>query len=93
MAKERDQAGPTEEAIAKRAYELYLQRGSIAGTEVDDWLQAEAELIAEANAARSGRDRIEPGQPVTGPESRDIRPEQRHPPTRERNNQRRARAV
>ena len=32
------------EAIAKRAYELFLQRGSVPGNEVDDWLQAEAEL-------------------------------------------------
>jgi hypothetical protein len=41
-------AGPTPEAIAKRAYELYLQRGSEAGYEVEDWLSAEAELTAAA---------------------------------------------
>jgi hypothetical protein len=32
------------EAISKRAYELYLQRGSVSGHELDDWLEAEAEL-------------------------------------------------
>jgi Protein of unknown function (DUF2934) len=32
------------DAIAKRAYELYLQRGSVSGHELDDWLEAEAEL-------------------------------------------------
>jgi hypothetical protein len=38
------------EAIAKRAYELYLQRGSVSGHELDDWLEAEAELSrAEAD--------------------------------------------
>jgi hypothetical protein len=37
---------PSSEAIAKRAYELYLQRGSISGYELEDWLQAEAELTA-----------------------------------------------
>lgn len=42
---------PTEEAIAKRAYEISLQRGSLPGHEVEDWLQAEAELIAAATAA------------------------------------------
>ena len=36
------------ETIAKRAYELFLQRGSIPGFELDDWLQAEAELVSMA---------------------------------------------
>ena len=39
---------PSQEAIAKRAYELYLQRGSLPGYELEDWLAAEAELIAAA---------------------------------------------
>jgi hypothetical protein len=39
---------PSREAIAKRAYELYLQRGSEPGYELEDWLTAEAELIAAA---------------------------------------------
>jgi hypothetical protein len=42
------------DAIAKRAFELYLQRGSESGYEVEDWLQAEAELTAEAAAAKRG---------------------------------------
>lgn len=33
--------------IALRAYELYLQRGGINGHEVEDWLQAEREIIQE----------------------------------------------
>ena len=41
---------PSAEDIAKRAYELYLQRGSESGYEVEDWLQArEAELVAAAS--------------------------------------------
>ena len=43
-----DAAPPAPEAIAKRAYELYLQRGSVPGYELEDWLAAEAELIAAA---------------------------------------------
>jgi hypothetical protein len=43
-----DAAGPSRDAIAKRAYELYLQRGSISGYELEDWLAAEAELTAAA---------------------------------------------
>jgi uncharacterized protein (DUF2132 family) len=34
-----------EQAIRHRAYELYLQRGMAHGHDVDDWLQAEAELV------------------------------------------------
>lgn len=39
---------PSREAVAKRAYELYLQRGSVPGYEMEDWLTAEAELTAAA---------------------------------------------
>jgi len=35
---------PTHEAIAARAYELYLQRGAEDGQDLRDWLQAEQEL-------------------------------------------------
>jgi hypothetical protein len=31
--------------IAHRAYELYLERGSEPGYELDDWLRAERELL------------------------------------------------
>jgi hypothetical protein len=48
------------EAIAKRAYELYLQRGSVSGHELDDWLEAEAEL-SRADADESP---LAPVQPV-----------------------------
>ena len=30
--------------IARRAYEIYEERGRIEGADVDDWLQAEREL-------------------------------------------------
>lgn len=38
-----------EEDVRRRAYELYLQRSGVEGSEIDDWLQAEAEMdsIAE----------------------------------------------
>jgi DUF2934 family protein len=39
-------AAPTEEEIALRAYEIYLERGKTDGNDVDDWLQAEYELRA-----------------------------------------------
>ena len=34
----------TEEDIARRAYEIYLERGCLAGHELEDWAQAEKEL-------------------------------------------------
>jgi hypothetical protein len=54
-------ARPSDEAISQRAYELYLQRGSVPGHETDDWLQAEAELMearrnAEAAFSPAGKD-------------------------------------
>jgi hypothetical protein len=44
--------GSTEEIdvrIRLRAYELYLTRGGAAGTDVDDWLQAEREIRADVS--------------------------------------------
>jgi hypothetical protein len=38
---------PSHEEIAKRSYELYLQRGAVHGFHEQDWLQAEAELLAK----------------------------------------------
>jgi hypothetical protein len=35
---------PTEE-IAKRAYELFMARGGAHGSDLDDWLLAESELV------------------------------------------------
>ena len=59
--------GPDE--IARRAYELFLQRGSVPGHETDDWLQAEAELAVRTgeseNDARSAPTPA-PQQPVEG---------------------------
>jgi hypothetical protein len=36
---------PRLEEIAARAHELYLARGGEAGRELDDWLQAEREIM------------------------------------------------
>ena len=36
---------PTEDEIRQRAYELYLERQSETGGPLDDWLEAEAELL------------------------------------------------
>jgi len=36
-----------EELIRRRAYELYEQRGGVDGFALDDWLQAEAEILGK----------------------------------------------
>ena len=36
---------PIEEHIRRRAYELYVLRGNQSGSELDDWLQAEEEIL------------------------------------------------
>lgn len=41
-----------QERIRQRAYELYEERGSIDGYEMEDWIQAESEVLG-----RSRRDR------------------------------------
>jgi hypothetical protein len=38
---------PSYDSIAKRSYEIYLERGAQPGHEVEDWLAAEAELTAK----------------------------------------------
>ena len=35
---------PTQDAIQRRAFEIYLSRGANGGTDLEDWLQAEREL-------------------------------------------------
>lgn len=46
---------PITEAIARRAYELFLERGGQHGHDVEDWLRAEQDIIAaiDARAASS----------------------------------------
>jgi hypothetical protein len=39
------EALPLTEQIRRRAYELHVQRGNRSGAELDDWLQAEAEIL------------------------------------------------
>ncbi len=54
---------PSRQEIARRAYELYLQRGGEHGKDVEDWARAEKELrgepivgTAKTRAAQAGRD-------------------------------------
>jgi hypothetical protein len=82
MPKSSESATPESDAIAKRAYELYLQRGSVSGHELDDWLQAEAELSRSAAAtATDESERPAPVQPVV---RRRAARSEAHPPSNRR---------
>ena len=44
---------PSPDEVARRAYFSYVNQGSLDGHEVQHWLAAEAELIAERNQTRA----------------------------------------
>ena len=47
------EARPTYEEIELYAYQIYIERGGAHGHDVDDWLQAEQELLEKyANTSR-----------------------------------------
>ena len=43
---------PSPDEVARRAYFTYVNQGSQSGHEVQHWLKAEADLIAERNLTR-----------------------------------------
>lgn len=43
-----------EEQVRRRAYELYVERGNQSGSELDDWLQAEEEILRRHEEAFTG---------------------------------------
>ena len=49
---------PTQEQIAKRAYEIYLERGCTPGDPMQDWLRAEQELSAPAKKSRTNSKKV-----------------------------------
>ena len=50
------------EDIARRAYELYVQRGGEPGNDVEDWLRAEKELGTEPIVAPARTKAAQMGQ-------------------------------
>ncbi len=53
MKKERAaKSAPTREDIARRAYEIYLERGGAPGHELEDWTRAERELTQKNGHVR-----------------------------------------
>jgi len=42
---------PTREQIALRAYRIYTERGGMPGNELEDWVEAERQLLSESGKA------------------------------------------
>jgi len=61
------------EKVALRAYELYEDRGGQHGRDIDDWLQAETEVLSEAeqqkrfSARKPPLTRQSPADPQSAP--------------------------
>ena len=53
---------PTHEEIELRAYQIYVERGGAQGNDLEDWLQAEFELIEKYG--KTGRTAKETGVPI-----------------------------
>jgi Protein of unknown function (DUF2934) len=45
-----NQRAMSKDDVAHRAYELFLARGRVDGHDVEDWLEAERQLVAESMA-------------------------------------------
>ena len=55
--KQVDTTSPSEQAIAERAYQKFLARGCVHGSDLDDWNSAQQELAAEL-----AQKRLSPGK-------------------------------
>jgi Protein of unknown function (DUF2934) len=42
-----------EDDIRRRAYEIYATRGYTGGSEIDDWLRAESEVLEKKNLSKA----------------------------------------
>lgn len=58
-----------EETIRRRAYEIYCERGRQPGSEIEDWLRAEREVVGGSSRtdAQSRATVVGPANPRPGP--------------------------
>jgi hypothetical protein len=52
LSQDENSFAPSPDEVARKAYFAYENEGSLPGREVQHWLAAEAELIAERNRTR-----------------------------------------
>jgi hypothetical protein len=58
----------TQEQVRRRAFEIYEQRGRADGHELDDWLQAEAEVVSQQSKAMGATAELTFRQPKSDPD-------------------------
>ena len=54
VTEERGNQGPSPTEIRRRAFEIHIDRGGIHGCDLDDWMQAERELLEEYTKSNDG---------------------------------------
>jgi hypothetical protein len=54
VTEERGSKGPSPTEIRQRAFEIHIERGGIHGCDLDDWMQAERELLEKYTKSNDG---------------------------------------
>jgi hypothetical protein len=54
VTEERQKHGPSPAEIRQRAFEIHIERGGIHGCDLDDWMQAERELLEKYAKSNDG---------------------------------------
>jgi hypothetical protein len=54
VLEERVNNGPSPTEIRQRAFEIHIERGGIHGCDLDDWMQAERELLEKYTKSNDG---------------------------------------
>ena len=57
VPEERGNNGPSRTEIRQRAFEIHIERGGIHGCDLDDWMQAERELLEKYAKSNDGGSR------------------------------------
>ncbi len=76
MTESKSTHAPTHEQIEARAYEIYVERGSVDGNDVGNWLEAEAELtqpVVEAAETHSKHEAVITDSRIEAPLSGGLR--------------------
>ena len=62
-SKEMKNSKPTQEEISARAYQIFVEKGCQEGRDLENWLQAEAELCGSGKQSQA---EISPAMAATG---------------------------
>jgi len=54
VTEERVNKGPSPTEIRRRAFEIHIERGGIHGCDLNDWMQAERELLEKYTKSNDG---------------------------------------